>query len=386
MSDLADRRQERLRTVLARTDQVGLLTADPIDIFYATGLRNMSIFSMMGASRFALIVADGPVVVWELAGSEHLGSLATTIDDIRTAPGLTPSSGPGYVDAIERFASEVASICGTSASQPQLLGVERMDHPITDALRGAGFTLASATETFVDARTIKLDGEIVVMREAMRRVIGAVDAMRAGIEPGRSEIEVWSELHRHLIAHDGEYISTRLAQAGQRTFPYFQEASTNVLSDGDLFCVDTDAIGFGGYGVDFSRTFLCGDESASAAQRQLHRLAVDQLEHNASRLGPGVRFEDFARDAWSVPDRFAPYGYYCLAHGLGLSGEHPYIAIAEHDQPYPLDGVFEPGMVICVESYLGDVVERQGVKVEDQFLVTDVGVERMSQTELDTIG
>ena len=386
MPDLADRRLDRLRTVLARTDQVGLLTADPIDIFYATGLRNMSIFSMMGASRFALIVADGPVVVWEPAGSEHLGSLATTIDEVRTAPGLTPSSGPGHVDSIERFASEVASICGASASQPQLLGVERMDHPITDALRGAGFALASGTQTFVDARTIKLDGEVAVMREAMRRVIGAVDAMRAEIEPGRSEIEVWSELHRHLIAHDGEYISTRLVQAGQRTFPYFQEASTNVLSDGDLFCVDTDAIGFGGYGVDFSRTFLCGDEPASAAQRQLHRLAVDQLEHNAARLGPGVSFEDFARDAWSVPDRFAPYGYYCLAHGLGLSGEHPYVPIAEHGRHYPLDGVFEPGMVICVESYLGDDVEQHGVKVEDQFLVTDVGVERMSQTELDTIG
>jgi Xaa-Pro dipeptidase len=346
----------------------------------------MSIFSMMGASRFALIVNDGPVVVWEFAGSEHLGSHATTIDDIRTAPGLTAMSGPGYVDAVQRFASEVASICGASASQPQLLGVERMDHPITDALRDAGFLLASATETFVDARRIKVDDEIVVMREAMQRVINAVDVMRAGIEPGRTEIEVWSELHRSLIASDGEYISTRLVQAGQRTFPYFQEAGANMLSNGDLFCVDTDAIGFGGYGVDFSRTFLCGDKPASAEQRQLHRLAVDQLEHNASRLGPGVRFEHFARDAWSVSDRYAPYGYHCLAHGLGLSGEHPYIPIHEPDQPYPLDGVFESGMVICVESYLGDIDEHHGVKVEDQFLITNDGVERMSHTDLDTIG
>ena len=186
-----------------------------------------------------------------------------------------------------------------------------------DALRDAGFTLASATETFVEVRQIKLDGEIHVMREAMQRVIDAVDIMRAGVEPGRTENEIWSELHRHLIANDGEYISTRLVQAGQRTFRYFREASTNTLSFGDLFCVDTDAIGFGGYGVDFSRTFVCGDKGASVAQRQLHRLAVDQLEHNASRLGPGVRFEDFARDAWSVPDRFAPYGYYCLAHAKG---------------------------------------------------------------------
>lgn len=385
MLDLADRRLERLRAIMARTDQVALLTADPINIFYATGLRNMSVFSMMGASRFALIVADGPVVVWEYAGSEHLASPVTTIDDIRTAPGLTPLSGPGYVDAIERFASEVSSICRASASHPQLLGVERMDHPITDALRAAGFAVTSGTETFLDARRIKLDDEITVMREAMARVIGAVDVMRTGIQPGRTEIEVWSELHRHLIAHEGEYISTRLVQSGSRTFPYFREAGTNILSNGDLFCVDTDAIGFGGYGVDFSRTFLCGDRPAGAAQRRLHRLAVDQLEHNAARLGPGVGFEDFARDAWSVPDRHAPYGYSCLAHGLGLSGEFPSIPVHEPGRPYPLDGVFEPGMVICVESYLGDAEHQHGVKVEDQFLITDDGVERMSDTPLDTL-
>ena len=47
--------------------------------------------------------------------------------------------------------------------------------------------------------------------------------------------------------------------------------------------------------------------------------------------------------------------------------------------PYPLAGDFEPGMVICVESYVGDRDTRQGVKLEDQFLVGDDGVELMSE-------
>ena len=365
-------------------DLAAIFTADPINIFYATGARNMSIYSMMGAVRFMLVVADGPVIVWEFAGSEHLLSGLDTIDDVRTAPGVTALSGPGYLDSIGPLAAEIADACDATPSSLTRVGVERVDHPVTDALRAAGITLASATDGFVAARRIKLPGEIELMDEAMERVRGAVAALRTQVVPGRSEIEVWAELHRHLIAHGGEYISTRLVQAGQRTFPYFHEAGTNVLQDGDLLCVDTDAIGYGGYAVDFSRTYLCGSSPATSAQRTLHSLALEQLRHNVALLGPGVSFEDLARKAWDVPARYAPYGYYCVAHGLGLSGEYPYVPIHDTDQPYPLDGQFEPGMVICVESYIGDADEGQGVKLEDQLLLTDTGVRRMSTSPFDS--
>ena len=35
-------------------------------------------------------------------------------------------------------------------------------------------------------------------------------------------------------------------------------------------------------------------------------------------------------------------------------------------------------MVVCVESYIGDPVTHQGVKLEDQYIVTDTGVECMT--------
>lgn len=355
-----------------------VLTADPINIAYATGVRNMTIFSQMGASRFLLFAADGPSVLWEFAGAEHLGAEALAlglVDEVRSAPGVTPLSGPRYVDDVRAFASEIRSSVGDDR-----LGVERCDHPITDALRGEGLTLSSATEVFVASRLIKTSSEIAVMGEAMQRVESGVDDLRSRLEPGATENEVWSELHRHLIATDGEYISTRLAQSGPRTFPYFQEASDRLIQDGDLFCLDTDALGYGGYGVDFSRTFLCGDGAPSEDQLRLHTLALDQLQTNASLLAPGRSFENFARTAWTVPERHAPYGYYCLAHGLGLSGEHPYVPQAQKDEPYGFEGEFEPGMVICIESYIGDAKVGEGVKLEDQFLITEAGVERMSTT------
>ncbi len=349
-----------------------LLTADPINIAYATGTRNMTIFSMMGASRFLLFSAEGPVVLWEFPGAEH--QAGDRVDEVRTAPGVTAVSGPGYVDAIRAFAAEIAECCAGENE----LAVERCDHPITDALRAEGMSLQSATEAFVEARMLKTPSEIDLMGEAMRRVEDGVVSMRSQLLPGRTENEVWAELHRHLIATDGEYISTRLAQSGPRTFPYFNEAGNRAIENGDLFCLDTDAIGVGGYGVDFSRTFRCGDGRPSAGQARVHSLALEQLQVNADLLGPGRSFEDFARSAWTVPERHAPYGYYCIAHGLGMSGEYPYVPAARRGETYDLVGQFQPGMVICIESYIGDPDLRIGAKLEDQFLITESGVLRMS--------
>ncbi|MGA0058736.1 MAG: hypothetical protein ACO3RU_04030 [Planctomycetota bacterium] len=41
-----------------------------------------------------------------------------------------------------------------------------------------------------------------------------------------------------------------------------------MLRTGDLVCFDTDAVGAGGYSVDFSRTFLCGDDEPDDASRR----------------------------------------------------------------------------------------------------------------------
>jgi Xaa-Pro aminopeptidase len=42
------------------------------------------------------------------------------------------------------------------------------------------------------------------------------------------------------------------------------------------------------------------------------------------------------------------------------------------------DGVVEPGMTLCVESYIGEEGGREGVKLEQQLLITDDGQELLS--------
>ena len=367
---------------MERLDVPWLLTTDPINISYATGVRNMNVFSMMGAVRFLLVGADGAVVLWEFDGSEHLAESSSVVEDVRTAPGVTALSGSGYRQAIHGFAAEIAGLTGADRGRA-VLAIERIDLEVADALRSYGCLLKNATEVFVQSRLIKLPGEIEIMNEAMHRVESGVSVMLEGLQAGVTEIDVWSRFHQHLIASDGEYVSTRLVQAGERTFPYFQEAGPNLINHGDLFCIDTDAIGFGGYAVDFSRTYHVGPSAPTDRQRHLHALALEQLQHNAGLLAAGVSFEDFARQAWDVPAEHAAYGYSSLAHGLGMCGEYPYVPATTPGEPFGLDGQYEANMVICVESYIGDPDSRQGVKLEDQFLITEAGATAMSSLPFD---
>jgi len=370
-------RRDRLKSIMRARCIPAVLTSNPINILYASGARNMTVFSLMGPFRMVLLFADGPTILYEFAGCEHLVAQNSCVDAVLPAPGLTPLSGGYYLQSVRHFAAEINDFCARYSGE-NLLAVEGFDPPVADALRGAGLRLADATGVFSEARIIKTPPEIATMQEAVRRVEAAAAEMEAGIVPGAKEVEVWATFHRHLIATEGEYVSTRLFQSGPRTFPYFQEAGSRRMVEGDLVCFDTDALGWQGYAVDFSRSFLCGDGPASSTQRQLYTQAYDQLETNAALLGPGVSYEDFARAAWPVPEEMRGHGYYCLAHGLGLCGEFPYVPHAFDGHPYSFDGAFEEGMVICIESYLGTEAAAQGVKLEDQFLITRTGAERMT--------
>jgi Xaa-Pro aminopeptidase len=212
----------------------------------------------------------------------------------------------------------------------------------------------------------------------MRRVEAAVQQMEQSLEPGRTEAEAWADYHHKFMATEGQYVATRLFQTGSRTFPYFQECGDRIMENGDLVCLDTDALGYEGYAVDFSRSFICGDATPTPSQRKLYSLAREQLETNAAALAPGIPYEELADLAWPIPEGYQESRYYCVGHGLGVSGEFPNIPHKVSGKPYPLSGTIEPGMVICLESYVGCREAGEGIKLENQYLIHEKGVEQMS--------
>jgi Xaa-Pro aminopeptidase len=389
--ELASRRHElyaarlrRTRELMSKVGIPALLILDSNHIFYATGARNMQIFTLRTPARYLLLFQSGPSILYEYVGCEHLARSLPTIDEIRRSVGLSfVSSGGAVGEASERFAGEIAAAVRAVDPTIDRIGIDRFPVFATDALRRQGFVLVDADDALVPARAIKMPIEIPYLREALRRVDEATARLEAGIAPGRTEAQVWGEFHFDFMQKDGQCVTTRLFQAGARTFPYFHETSDHRMHSGDLVCLDTDAQGFEGYAVDYSRTFLCGDGKPAPNQRTLYQLAKEQLAVNAANLAPGVEFCEFAAKAWPVPEKYRATRYSNLGHGLGLAGEFPNIPHHDPARSYPLAGAVEPGMVICLESYIGSSDDGQGVKLEDQYLVHDDRVECLSRYPYD---
>ncbi len=61
-----------------------------------------------------------------------------------------------------------------------------------------------------------------------------------------------------------------------------------------------------------------------------------------------------------------------------MCDEYPAVYFPEDWETSGYDGVVEPGMVLAVESYVGRKDGGEGVKLEEQLLVTEDGAEVLS--------
>ena len=141
---------------------------------------------------------------------------------------------------------------------------------------------------------------------------------------------------------------------------------------------DTDLIGKGGYCADISRSWVCGETKPTDEQRRLYSYAFETIEKNIARLKPGLTFREYSNSAGSPPKSMAANRYPCMLHGIGLCDEYPFVAYPEDFEDTGFDGVLEAGMTVCVEAYGGEVGGREGVKLEEQMLITETGAERLS--------
>jgi len=374
----------RIRGEMRRRGIQALLLFDAVNIRYATGSRNMQVFSSRNPARYLLLAADGPAILYEFTGCMHLADGLETIDEVR--PAITASFVAAGEDIAERerhwaraTAADIRDIVGADAT----VGIERVNAGAARALAGEGFDLVDAQAPVERARAIKSADEIDCVKASLRATERAVAALRSAIRPGISEVELWSRLHASVIAQNGDYCETRLLSSGPRTNPWFQEAGTRIVGAGELIALDTDVVGCHGYYSDFSRTFHSGPGAPTAAQRDLYKTAYEQVHHNMDIIGPGVTFREYSERAWNIPKKYHANPYYLSAHGVGMTGEYPYLY---HHADYPeagYDGVIEPGMTLCVESYIGAegraASDVEGVKLEQQILVTDDGIELLSR-------
>ncbi|PIA91799.1 hypothetical protein CB0940_09190 [Cercospora beticola] len=373
-------RLNRVRTQMKQHGVDAVILSDPVNIRYATGTRNMQIFSMRNApSRYLLLTADRSVL-FEFTGCEHLGKGYETVDEVRVAKTASfVAAGPNIAERERSWAEEMGNLVKELVGEGATLGLERLNANVAIALKDLGFRVVDAQAPIEMARAVKSKEELKCVIASLRATEIAVGKVRDAIRPGMTENELWSVLHQSIIAQNGDYCETRLLSAGPRTNPWFQESSSFTIGRNQLVALDTDVIGCHGYFSDFSRTFHTGPDAPSPAQKELYQVAHEQVQHNISIIKPGMTFREYADQAWDIPRKYYANRYYLSAHGCGMSGEYPYIYHLGDFQDAGYDGVIEPGMVLCVESYIGEEGGAEGVKLEQQIVVTDTGTELLSE-------
>jgi Xaa-Pro aminopeptidase len=373
-------RLTRIRAELVKRDLAGIIVYDPLNVRYATDSTDMQLWCTHNAVRYAFVAAEGPVILWDFHNCEHLSWHLDCIDEIRHGTAWHYyEAGEHGPQRARKWAAELADILKRCGGGNSRLAVDRLNPDGVIALAEFGISVHSGEEVMEHARAVKCADEIRAMRRAIAACEASMRAMENALNPGMTENDLWSILHAENIRRGGEWIETRLLSSGPRTNPWFQECSARVIEDGDIVGFDTDLIGAYGYCCDISRTWLAGSRRPTNEQRVLYAMAEEQIEANIDMLRPGRSFHELSHAATSVPEDCRPNRYSVLFHGVGLCDEYPAVPYPEDWDRSGYDGVLEPGMTVCVESYVGRHGGYEGVKLEEQVLVTETGHELLSR-------
>ena len=375
-------RLDRVKKELEKNNLEACILFDPVNVRYALDTLNMSVYNMHNLTRYCFVPVNGPVILYEYFNCENLSEGLNLIDEIR--PAITWdyfSNGDQSEVQLKKWITEVKDL-SNSYFKSRKIAIDVLNGPAVTALNKEGISVVDAKLILEQARVIKSPEEIKCMRSAIDVAEMGIVKMREQLKPGMTENELWSILHQTNIENYGEWIECRILSSGERTNPWMQECSNKVIQNGEIVSFDTDMVGPYGYCADISRAFVVGNKF-NDEQKKLYSMAMEQIDYNSRLIKDGLSFKEFTEKSWSLPEDYYPNRYSVMVHGIGLCDEWPAIR-------YPTDGgersgTFQKNMTITVESYIGKVGGKEGVKLEQQYLIGENGLELMSHHPLEDI-
>jgi Xaa-Pro aminopeptidase len=151
-------------------------------------------------------------------------------------------------------------------------------------------------------------------------------------------------------------------------------ASGRRLRRGELFLADV-GICLQGYYADITRTAAIGE--LSPAGERLYEATYDVVQEMVAELRPGVRAGRIADVLWEgIRKRGYSKSHVLIGHGIGHFVNEPPFVMSWNDF------VIDEGMVINLEPAIYDD-EVGGVRIEDPYLITATGAERLTTISQD---
>ncbi|MFN8442520.1 MAG: Xaa-Pro peptidase family protein [Caldilineaceae bacterium] len=223
-------------------------------------------------------------------------------------------------------------------------------------------------------RKVKTAEELTKLRENFHLSDVGHLAARKAVRPGRTELEVWEDIHAAMTVAAGQRIAI-----GNDCVVCTRENNIGgwpgdlMIRENDSVIVDLSAVKYG-YWSDSCATYYAG--TPSQKMREMHAMALEAQALGKSLLKPGAVAKEIDK---TLRDFVAKAGYpvypHHTGHQVGLSGhEDPRIV------PY-CEEVLEPGMVIMLEP--GTYFPREtGVRLEHAYLITETGCEQITTHEI----
>jgi Xaa-Pro aminopeptidase len=349
---LADRfatRRDKLRHALKKPGVDSLLVTDFTNVTYLTGFT--------GDDSYLLAHPWGEVVVSDARYSTQLEEECPGLDLHIRRPGVS------MVKALTKV---------LKASGIGRLGVEAdsMTLSLRDEIAAAvpKLELVSTTGIVEQFREIKDRDEVRAIRQAVGYAQQALEIVRTGLRPEKTEKQVATELETAMrnLGAKGSSFPSIVAVGPRAALPHARPTDRQIGSS-DLVLIDWGADG-GLYKSDLTRVLVTARISPKL-QRVYGVVLKAQLRAIAA-IRPRA-------EAWAIDRRarevihqagFGRYFGHGLGHGLGLQ-VHEAPRLAANSKV-----VLKPGMVVTVEPgiYLPGW---GGVRIEDDVLVTPAGHE-----------
>src|SRR6266480_4724399 len=233
-----------------------------------------------------------------------------------------------------------------------------------------GWTFVDAAPVTERLRVIKSPEEVALLRRAIAITQDAMAATFARLAVGTSEVQVAQALSREMEQRGAP--GGGLVQFGPSSALPHGGPAGPTLERETVVLIDC-GCRVAGYTSDITRTIWFGS-SPSAEFRKVFNVLHD-AQSAAIELGRPLYTpcQEMDRTARKViaDGGYGPSFTHRLGHGLGMDG---------HEVPYLVEGNetrLEPGMVFTIEPGIYQL-GKFGVRIEDDCLMTDKGVEVLS--------
>jgi Xaa-Pro dipeptidase len=267
--------------------------------------------------------------------------------------------------------------CVAAALRPHLNGLLKIGtDQVSLARETSGPAVRDITTEYQYLRRHKDADEVALLKFTIACADLAYARAQEMIRPGVDEVAVMAAMQQEATGAAGEFLSG-WGQDFQSGSPG-GFARRRAIEAGELFVLDI-GVGVRGYRSDLCRTFSVNG-TPTEAQQNAHARILEVMTLGESYLRPGQSCRAMYDAIHGELDGWQGHAFFHhVGHGIGLDA-HEVPRINPH-----WDDTFAEGDVIAFEPGLYGESLRGGIRLENNYLITASGFEKLSFYPLDLV-